>query len=146
MTRVLGNPPDPSYLSPMKTWARFILVFIAYGLALLHTVVPHHHTNRGNGTSVFAHSGCAVAHEKGGLLLRTLSTDLGVGHLETFKKGSDVEVDFSIRPVPEVPMPALFVPPVVSAVPALLSGHVGKLKQRLLLLSVNHFRAPPALL
>ena len=130
----------------MKPWLRFIFVFIAYGLALLHTIVPHHHAKRGSGTSVFAHTGCAVAHENGSLLLRTLSTDLGVGHLETFKKGADTRIEFSVGDLPAMSSPALLVQPVLRIIPALLNGYVEKFKKRLLLFSVSQFRAPPVFL
>lgn len=127
----------------MRPWVRFIFVFIAYGLALLHTIVPHHHAKRGSGSSVYAHTGCAVAHENGGLLLRTLSTDLGVGHLETFNRGSDTRIEFSVPALPATFSLPLLLQPVLHAVPTLLNGHVEKLKKRLLLFSASQFRAPP---
>ena len=79
----------------MKPWGRFIFVFIAYSIALLHTAVPHHHGVAGAGQFVFAHAGCSFTHSAGGLLQKALSTDLGVGHLETFKKNADTPMDFS---------------------------------------------------
>lgn len=91
----LAFVPDVCYLCGMKPWCRFALVLFAYGMALLHTAVPHHHLQvSGAGPSVAMRHGCNQSHVEGGLLQRALSTDLGIGHLETFNKNSDTPLTF----------------------------------------------------
>ena len=130
----------------MKPWGRFIFVFIAYGLALLHTAVPHHHADGSSSDMMFSHAGCQYSHTSGGLLQRALSTDLGLGHLETFKKNTDTQLETSARVVVAI---TFFLPianaPAISPVAESVGGYVEKLKRQLLLFSVSHFRAPPAL-
>ena len=130
----------------MKPWVRFVFIFIAYGIALLHTAVPHHHGAARKGDVMFMHAGCHYSHSGGGLLQKVLSTDLGYGHLENFKKGGDTEISFSsgfvaiIAPVvPTTGLSAGF-----RSVPESLDGYIEKLKKRLLLFSVTQLRAPPA--
>ena len=131
----------------MKPWGRFIFILFAYGLALLHTAVPHHHPDTlGKGETVLTHAGCIFSQTSGGLLQRALSTDLGIGHLETFKKGADTEIECADT---AVSLFALF-PQDPVAPDKVLSGAFGyslaeKFHKRLLLFSVGHFRAPPHL-
>lgn len=130
----------------MKRWARFIFIFFAYSIALLHTAVPHHHFST-RGETILAHNGCVFSDEPGGLLQRVFSTDLGLGHLETFKKNSDAQIEFSSRfigitvfiPVATVVVSNVF------AFPELLAGYVEKFRRQLLLFSITSFRAPPVL-
>lgn len=57
-----------AYICGMKTWSRLVLLFLAYGLALLHTAIPHHHVESGRGEVMFSHMDCSYAHSSGGVL------------------------------------------------------------------------------
>jgi hypothetical protein len=129
----------------MKSWARLLIIFLAYGIALLHTAVPHHHSVAGNSNSTSFHSGC-VGHASGGLLQRVLSTDLGYGHLETFKKNTGTDIRFSSRTVlASIVVPRVVTQPtILNTSPEFSSGYIEKLKKRLLFFSVTHLRAPPS--
>lgn len=144
MIYVIENIAQTLYIRVMKSWPRLIIIFLAYGIALLHMAVPHHHASVGNNNAMFVHAAC-VSHTSGGLLQRVLSTDLGYGHLENFKKSADTDVKFLSREVlAYILLPALLSVPTS---PRLFSefsdGYIEKLKKRLLLFSVSHFRAPP---
>jgi hypothetical protein len=128
----------------MKPWGRFAFVLIAYGMALLHTAVPHHHGTGNPGVPMISHGGC-VAMGSDGLLKRALSTDLGYGHLETFQKGADAEMESSGVDLPLLMifsnLSQILAPKEVITVFSI--SFIEKLRIRLLLLSVSHFRAPP---
>jgi hypothetical protein len=131
----------------MKSWARLVLLFFAYGLALLHTAIPHHHTESTRGEIVFSHAGCSYAHSSGGLLQRALATDLGLGHLEIFKKSADTRIELSSRGIVVVAfLPVVCADLALQAAGEFQNGFIQKLKIQLLLFSVTHFRAPPATL
>ena len=141
--------PPPAYIYRMKRWGRVIFIFVAYGLALLHTAVPHHHAASRTGETIITHTGCLFDSNTGSLLQRALSTDLGVGHLETFKKGGggselDVTVPFTAALAVFVPLPISSVKLV--SVLGSQSGYIEKFHKRLLLFSTAHFRAPPQLI
>lgn len=131
----------------MKTWGRFLLLFFAYGIAILHTAVPHQHTQDADNIAVISHAGCLVTQSGDGWLQKVLSTDLGTGHLETFKKGSNAEIEFSPGVVLLIATRANFID-TMSATMKVLSElskpYIENLKRRLFLSSVSHFRAPPA--
>ena len=131
----------------MKPWGRFVFVFIAYGLALLHTAVPHQHPETIEGKTTISQSGCVPSESMGGLLQLVFSTDLGYGHLETFQKGADTDIDFSFTGVAIIALlvPLLVLPAVVTVYRELLGGYIEKIHKRLLLFSTSHFRAPPVL-
>ncbi len=120
------------------------LVFLAYGLALLHTAFPHHHVGLGRGEIIFSHGGCSQAHSTDGVLQRALATDLGLGHLETFKKGSDTRIELSSRGIAIVAiLPIVSTDTAVRTLHEFQNGFIRKFRTQLLLFSVNHFRAPP---
>lgn len=129
----------------MKSWGRFVLIFFAYSIALLHTVVPHHHAQARVGESVISHAACIFSESSSGLLQKVLSTDLGIGHLETFKKGGETDVNFSTAAAwvlaTAVVCVALLSPPRTAS--EFSHGYIENLKRKLLLFSVSHFRAPP---
>jgi len=129
----------------MKPWRRFIFIFIAYGLALLHTAVPHQHPKGTEGKTTISQAGCLPIHSMGDLLQLVFSADLGYGHLETFQKSADTDIDFSLAFVAII---AVFAPVVFRL--SLLreyrerpGGSIEKLHKRLLLFSSTQFRAPP---
>ncbi|MDQ2658533.1 MAG: hypothetical protein M3Y60_14005 [Bacteroidota bacterium] len=128
----------------MKTWSRYVLMFLAYGFALLHTAIPHHHVESGRGEVMFSHANCSYAHSSGGVLQRAITTDLGLGHLETFKKSADTRIVLSSRGVETIALPPAYCTEVASEIiREFRYGLIGKLKLQLLLFSVTHFRAPP---
>ena len=130
----------------MKRWGRVIFIFVAYGLALLHTAVPHHHAASRTGETVLTHAGCLFDKSSGSLLQRVLSTDLGLGHLETFKKGgagAELDITAPFTAIPAVIVPAWTFPGKIVSFPGSLSGYIEKFHKRLLLFSTAHFRAPP---
>lgn len=128
----------------MKPWGRFVLIFLAYCITLLHTIVPHHHAPLPIGESVISHAGCVFSDSTNDLLQKVFSTDLGVGHLETFQKGGDADIEFLATAVVET-MNALSAALVITGNTTFVysKGYIEKLKRRLLLFSVSHFRAPP---
>jgi len=128
------------YIRVMKPWGRLIFVFIAYGLALLHTAVPHHHAGTGNGQVVFSHAACSFAHSPGGLLQRALSTDLGVGHLETFKKNADTQLEFASG---EVELAADLLAASTEVASQFERSFIPKFRIKHLLFSATPLRAPP---
>lgn len=129
----------------MKSLGRFALIFVAYSIALLHTAVPHSHASVRTGEFIISQTGCILTESGTGFLQKVLSTDLGIGHLETFQKGSKADIESS----------AIFTWVIATAASyvALISpekvhlefsqGYIEKLKRKLLLFSVSHFRAPP---
>lgn len=131
----------------MKPWVRLLIVFFAYGMALLHTAVPHHHDSGPGGRTSISHAGCVFSHSKSGLLQLVFSTDLGYGHLEIFKKNADTTIEFSAAPatfaaiVPSsLRVSASFTPDFTAS-----DGYIEKLRMRLLLFTASPFRAPPLL-
>ena len=146
MTVIFENSRGRAYIRIMKRWGRFILIFVAYGIALLHTAVPHHHDSSSDRSTIITGVGCHFNHSSGGFLQMLFSTDLGYGHLEIFKKGADTRVDFSATGFAVM---AVFATPV--RVPAVAScagsdyPFIDKLQRRLLLYSATRFRGPPVL-
>lgn len=140
-------PGNSFYIRGMYRWSRLIIVFIAYGLALIHTAVPHQHAQRSQNQPVISHGGCIFHGSMGGLLQMVLSTDLGVGHLETFKKSVGIDTDFSQLAVSLLMIltPFFFLPVLLNLSAASCIRYIEKLKRRLLLLSSCHLRAPPVL-
>lgn len=145
MTVIFENLCNSFYIRSMRPLFRFIMIFFAYGMALLHTAVPHHHEGPNDGRVTISSAGCHLTHATGGILQRVFSTDLGYGHLEVFKKSSDTNIQFAgvssaltaiISPVVNVPVCTRFSS-------WLLSGSINKFHQRLLLYSETQFRAPP---
>ena len=130
----------------MKPWGRFIFIFIAYSFALLHTAVPHQHPEPNDGKTTLSAAGCISTQSMGGFLQMVFSTDLGYGHLETFQKSTDTDIDFSPAIVSII---AILVPLTLQedlAENRTFSGiHIGKLYHRLLLFSSTQFRAPPSI-
>ena len=143
--RALEKLPDLSYLYTMKSWGRFALLFFAYSIALLHTAVPHHHTQARTGEFVISHSACVFSEAGGGFLQKVLSTDLGIGHLENFKKGGETDLNLSAAVSWVIATAVLYVAlhNPANAASEFSKGHIEKLKRKLLLFSVSHFRAPP---
>lgn len=132
------------YLRSMKPWKRFVFVFIAYAMALLHTAVPHQHVATGDGTTIST-AGCSLNDSMGGFLQMIFSTDLGYGHLETFQKSAGADVDFSFSAVFII---VFSLPLIISftliPVRALSWTYIEKRYKGLLLFSSRQFRAPPA--
>lgn len=129
----------------MKSWGRFVLIFFAYSIALLHTAVPHNHGQSRVGEYVISQAGCIFAESGSGLLQRVLSTDLGIGHLEIFKKGSEADINLIATVVMVIATIVLTVAlrsPVKTA-SELFQGYIEKLKRKLLLFCVSLLRAPP---
>ena len=129
----------------MKPWKRFAFVLVAYAMALLHTAVPHQHPQPTFGEAVLSTAGCAVDESMGGFLKNIFSTDLGLGHLETFQKSADGDMDFSFTSVAIIALlvPVLLLPVASPVYRELLEGYIEKIHKRLLLSSTSHFRAPP---
>ena len=129
----------------MKPWGRFIIVIIAYGLALLHTAVPHQHVSDNTTNTTLSASGCTASGGVSGFLQSLFSADLGYGHLETFQKGTDADLKSSgiLFTLIEILVPS----PVASATSFSPEKNpysfVEKLHKRLILSSTAHFRAPP---
>lgn len=130
----------------MKPWGRFAIIFIAYGFALLHTAVPHHHPEVSDGQTVISQAGCRISHTTSGLLQLVFSTDLGYGHLETFQKAADPDIVFSTMGTPIFHVtPLTSIPAARQEIRELSAGYIEKLHKRLLLFSSANFRAPPTL-
>lgn len=131
------------YICVMKSWGRFFVIFIAYALALLHTAIPHHHQTVHEGLAISATACCPPVSD--GLLGRALSTDLGVGHLETFKAESQLELAQASETSTAVYARERVILPVITSQPACQNGDITSLKQRRLLFSATSFRGPPQL-
>ena len=137
---------DILYLCDMKRWTAFIFVLFAYGIALLHTAVPHQHADGSKGRVNISHRGCVISESKGGFLQSVLSTDLGYGQLETFQKNSGN--NFSAGDLCSVGV-AVIEPRVILisqqfAKAEFSGGYIGKFQKQLILFSATPFRAPPA--
>jgi hypothetical protein len=121
-----------------------ILILVAYGLALLHSTIPHQHASirtnqpkfeiRTLGDSSFL-----------GLLQAAFATDLGCGHLESFAKSdTGTDVTQAVSDVPVVFLASLyFIEEPLSHVREVYGSFIEKLHARILLLSSRQFRAPP---
>ena len=133
------------YIRSMKPWGRFIFVFIAYSMILLHTAVPHQHAGSADGKTTISAPGCVYANSMRGFLQMVFSTDLGYGHLETFQKSTDTDIDFSgaILPFIAVFIPLILMKGILHEKRAFSEIHIEKLCKRLLLFSSTQFRAPP---
>lgn len=147
MTVIFDSLCNSLYIRCMKPWVRLLIVFFAYGMALLHTAVPHHHDSGSGGRISISHAGCVFSHSTTGLLQLVFSTDLGYGHLEIFKKNADTTFEFSAVPAAFVAIlstplrvSAWFTPDATAS-----NGYNEKLRMRLLLFSASPFRAPPIL-
>ena len=98
---------------------------------------------------MLTHTGCLFDGNTGSLLQRALSTDLGVGHLETFKKGgggSELDITVPFTAALAVLVPALISSAKLVSFRGSQSGYVEQFHKRLLLFSTAHFRAPPQLI
>lgn len=145
MMVIFENPCNCLYIRDMRPWARFIIILFAYGVALLHTAVPHHHESPSEGRVTIARAGCHLVHATGGILQRVFSTDLGYGHLEVFKKNSDTSIRFSgiSSAVAAIILPFVAITGTPRVYSRFLNGFIEKLYKRLLLFSATQFRAPP---
>lgn len=129
----------------MRPGIRFIFIFMAYGIALLHTAIPHHHDNVSDRQVTISSTGCHFNHFNSGFLQMIFSTDLGYGHLEIFKKGAEPRTEFAGGVTSLI---AVVAPQISFSAPASLDsdhlkGFVEKLKKRQLLFATTSFRAPP---
>lgn len=145
MTFIFENIANSLYIRSMRRWVQFVIIFFAYGIALLHTAVPHHHEDASNRRVTITHAGCVFAHSNAGFLQMVFSTDLGYGHLEIFKKSAETQIEFSGV---SASFEAVFSPPcslaaAICECPRYLNGFIEKLHQRLILFSASPFRAPP---
>lgn len=145
MTVVFENVYNSFYIRDMKPWLRLFMIFFAYGMALLHTAVPHHHEGPVDGRVTITSASCHLTHTTGGILQRVFSTDLGYGHLEVFKKTSDTSIQFSAisSVLTAIISPMVSVPASTGSSSWLLNGFINKFHHRLLLFSATQFRAPP---
>lgn len=145
MTVIFEILSNSFYIRDMRPWLRFSMILFAYGMALLHTAVPHHHEVPDAGRVTITSTGCHLTHATGGILQRVFSTDLGYGHLEVFKKSSDTNIQFSgvSLVLTSIILPVVNVPVCTRLSSWLLRGFINKLHQRLLLFSETQFRAPP---
>lgn len=130
----------------MKPWGRFIFIFIAYGMILLHTAVPHQHAVMTNGKMTVFSTTCLAGNSLGGFLQMVFSTDLGHGHLETFQKSAYADIDFSLGILFFIALffPLVFIHGFLHEKRACFAACVEKLYRRLLLFSSRQFRAPPS--
>lgn len=132
----------------MKPWGRFFLIFIAYSIALIHTAVPHSHSQSRSTEPVIVTTGCFMPQGDGGLLQRVFATDLGVGHLETFKKNSDSELGVIVPVTLAAALNTMrLVTPIAGKVSnsAFNDNYISKRLRHLCLSPVISFRAPPSL-
>ena len=106
-TNIIEKYPACVYIRGMKPWGRFVFIFIAYGIALLHTAVPHQHSQGIEGRTTLFQAGCIANESTSDFLKLILSTDLGYGHLETFNKSSDTSVHVSFAGISTI---ALLIP------------------------------------
>lgn len=148
MTVIFENLCNSFYIRDMRPWLRFVMIFFAYGMALLHTAVPHHHEGPTDGRVTITSAGCHLTHATGGILQRVFSTDLGYGHLEVFKKTSDADIQVPgiSSALTAIIIPVVTVPACIRLSSSFLDGFINKFHQRLLLFSDTQFRAPPALI
>jgi hypothetical protein len=144
MTVVFENLCNSPYIRSMRRWVRFFIIFFAYGMALLHTAVPHHHEDASERRVTVTHAGCVFSHSNGGFLQMVFSTDLGYGHLEIFKKNTENQIQFSAAAASVIAVFSrlVFAPAPVSE-RARFNGFVEKLQKRRRLYSATQFRAPP---
>lgn len=129
----------------MKPWGRFVFIFIAYGIALLHTAVPHQHPQGIEGQTTLFQAGCIANESTSGFLKMILSTDLGYGHLETFNKSADISLDLSFAglAIITVLIPFSIYSGIGVVCREYLDAYIDKIYKNLLLFSTSHFRAPP---
>src|SRR5688572_2929317 len=95
------NLPEISYICIMRIRKSYVLILVAYCMAIVHASVPHQHSSLLGGEEVYQSRNA----EKGpfsGLLQSVFSTDLGCGHLEDYNK-SDAKADFSLTIAPVLP-------------------------------------------
>jgi hypothetical protein len=121
----------------MRAKKAYVLLLVAYGLALLHSTIPHQHSSRGT-TNIKFEVRTAADNSLLGLLL-------GCGHLESFTKGDPgVDVDHGVWDAPAVYLASVYVTELPLVNPRnSRSPFVDKLHARTLLLSSRQFRAPP---
>jgi hypothetical protein len=145
VTVVFENLSNTIYIRTMRRWLRFFVIFFAYGIALLHTAVPHHHEETADQGVSISRAACHFAHAGGGLLQLVFSTDLGYGHLELFKKGPETKIEFWTAPTSALAVfsESVFLRTTVRDCPSFSDGFIEKLRKRLLLFSTTQFRAPP---
>lgn len=128
----------------MSARKSYIFILLAYGLALVHSAIPHQHTSTTTSDLKFEVPNVYDASILG-RLQAAFATDLGSGHLESFAKSEPgADVAQSASDVPVVFLACLH----FSAQPR-AEAHEGfgdfieKLHSRTLLLASRQFRAPP---
>lgn len=129
----------------MKKWLAFGFISLAYGLALLHIAIPHHHGAMRHSRLIITVPGCETAGSTAGFLRAVFATDLGYGHLETFSKSTDAAMDIG-HPIAH--LPAVFGVVICPATAGcefqeVWGGYAVKLLKQLLLFSASPLRAPP---
>lgn len=128
----------------MRIRKSYVLILVAYCLAIVHASVPHQHSALRGGELIYE-SRNADKGPFSGLLQSVFSTDLGCGHLEDYNK-SDAKVDFSLAAVPALPeLFFAFYNALESNknTPEYSGSYIEKLQIRTLLFSTGQFRAPP---
>jgi hypothetical protein len=143
--RLMSNRPNV-YICAMQLRKSHILLLLAYGLALLHSTIPHQHASLRTAAPEFEVRTISD-FSLFGLLQTALATDLGCGHLESFTKSDDgADVPQTLSYVPVVFFSSLYFAeqPVVNA-PNAFGAYIEKLHTRILLQSSRQFRAPPFL-
>ena len=123
-----------------------ILLLVAYGLALLHSTIPHQHASTRTTDPKLAIN-AVVDDSFLGLLQAAFATDLGCGHQESFNKSdAGADVPNSVSHVPVVFLASTYITeqPLIN-VDECYGSFIEKLHTRILLLSSRQFRAPPFL-
>lgn len=127
----------------MSAFGRLFFVALAYSFAFLHTVVPHHHADRGWRGAVIMPAGCALPSGSG-LLQKVFATDLGYGHLEDFNNTTAFQLVLPSFDVIDEWVSSILVFDTAETSSAFFADtYIEKLQRRLLLLCSGVFRAPP---
>lgn len=130
----------------MKAWKKYIFLFFAYSITLLHTLVPHQHQQEmiKEATAIvqLQAPGCTSLI---GFFQFLFAADLGSNHLEKFKKGAAEPIDLSFASILLYSaFTALLLIPLLRVLPRRPGHYSEKLWQRLLLAGSKALRAPPA--
>lgn len=130
-------------LQEMKNWKKLLFIFLAYGLTLMHTMVPHQHQQ------LVVRESVAMLQLPGsksveGFLQFLFAADLGENHLEIFKKSHITPFDFSFEGILLLSSLLLFAGLALTGLCVRqLPGFIERLQQGLLLYASASLRAPP---
>lgn len=130
----------------MKAWKKYIFLFFAYSITLLHTLIPHQHQQEVvTEAAVVVQFQAPACTSLVSFFQFLFAADLGSNHLEKFKKGTVAPLDLTFASILLCSaLTALLFILLLLIQPNRPGTYTEKLRLRLLPDSCRSLRAPPA--